>query len=43
LRVVLFAFGDNPLDNVSAHETGLHIVGVATGLYAVAGLAGADW
>ena len=35
--------GDTPLDILAAHEIGIRIVGVATGLYEVEDLAQAEW
>jgi phosphoglycolate phosphatase-like HAD superfamily hydrolase len=35
--------GDTPLDILAAHGIGIRIAGVATGLYSVGELAGADW
>jgi len=35
--------GDTPLDILAAHEIGIRIVGVATGLYETADLSGAEW
>ena len=37
------AVGDTPLDVLAAHGIGIRIAGVATGLYSVAEMAGADW
>lgn len=37
------AVGDTPLDISAAHETGIRIAAVATGLYAVGDLARAEW
>ena len=35
--------GDTPLDILAAHEIGIRIVGVATGLYGTEDLAQAEW
>gem|GEM_PF-5090278 len=35
--------GDTPLDILAAHEIGIRIVGVATGLYKTEDLAQAEW
>ena len=35
--------GDTPLDILAAHGIGIRIAGVATGLYSVRELAGAEW